>query len=378
MMATLLGLLADPWAQALGYALLGMALGYVVEKVVAVRIRRIAKATRYKWDDMAVEALRGIPTLWSALLGVYLAMRVGALPEAVTSVIETAVMITVIGSVALAVMRLAGSSIEAFSSQTQDAMGSPTLVVNLVKGAIAMLGLVIILQNLGVQITPLITALGIGGLAVALALQDTLGNLFAGVHIILSRQVRPRDYVQLSSGQEGWVTDVKGRNTTINTFPDGNLLMVPNSVLASQIVKNYSFPRPALWVSVEVGVSYDSDLDRVQEVAVDVAKQVLADVEPDFHSEDPIILFHQFGASSIDFTVRLNVREFRRQGPVRHEFIKRLHRRFREEGIEIPFPIRTVVMRDPAGGGTGRRPPASGREGVTVVGDDGEGAPHAD
>ena len=340
-------LFAEPWAQALGYVLLGLLVGLLVEKVIAVRVRRLAKETRYQWDDMVVGALRGLPTLWAGLLGVYLAAQVGALPTLLSSVVVDGVMILAIATFALAGMRLAGSSIEAFSAQTQDAMGSPTLVVNLAKGAIAVIGLFIILQNLGIQITPLITALGIGGLAVALALQDTLGNLFAGVHIILSRQVRPRDYVRLSSGEEGWVTDVKGRNTTINTFPDGNLLMVPNSVLASQIVKNYTLPRAALWVDVGVGVAYDSDLERVQEVALDVATQVLADVEPDFPSEDPIVLFQAFGSSSVDLTVRLNVREFRRQGPVRHEFIKRLHRRFKEEGIEIPFPIRTVVMKGP-------------------------------
>jgi small-conductance mechanosensitive channel len=347
MISILLDFLAEPWAQALGYVLLGILLGFLIEKVLAVKVRRLAKATRYQWDDMVVGALRGLPTLWAALLGVYLATQVGALPSLLVRIVVDGVMILAIGSVALAGMRLAGSSIEAFSEQTQDAMGSPTLVVNLAKWAIAVLGFFIILQNLGIQITPLITALGIGGLAVALALQDTLGNLFAGVQIILSRQVRPRDYVRLSSGEEGWVTDVKGRNTTINTFPDGNLLMVPNSVLASQIVKNYSLPRSALWVDVGVGVSYDSDLERVQAVAFDVATEVLAEVEPDFRSEDPIVLFQAFGASSVDFIVRLNVREFRRQGPVRHEFIKRLHRRFKEEGIEIPFPIRTVVMKGP-------------------------------
>jgi len=64
----------------------------------------------------------------------------------------------------------------------------------------------------------------------------------------------------LQQGEEGWVTDVKGRNTTIQTFPDGNLVVIPNSVLASSIVKNFTMPRKALWVSVQVGVSYASDL----------------------------------------------------------------------------------------------------------------------
>jgi small-conductance mechanosensitive channel len=333
------------WVQRVAYALGGVLLGWLIERLVVDRAHKVAATSRYKWDDLLVASLRGLPTVWLAATGVHFAVSVGDPPAIVTNTVRTVLMVVVIGSVAWGGMRLAGGGIEVLASRSPGTIGSPTLVTNLARGAIAVLGLFIILQNLGIEITPLITALGIGGLAVALALQDTLGNLFAGVQIILSRQVRPRDYVRLSSGEEGWVTDVKGRNTTIHTFPDGNLLMVPNSLLASQIVKNFSFPRDAMWVSIDVGVAYDSDLDHVERVTREVATQVLADVESDFASEEPIVVFQAFGSSSIDLQVRLNVREFRRQGPVRHEFVKRLHRRFGEEGIEIPFPIRTIVMK---------------------------------
>ena len=242
-------------------------------------------------------------------------------------------------------MRLTGGAVGVLSERSAGPIRSPTLVANLARGAVAVLGIFIILQNLGIDITPLITALGIGGLAVALALQDTLGNLFAGVQIILSRQVRPSDYVTLSTGETGWVTDVKARNTTIQTFPDGNLVVVPNSVLASSIVKNFSFPLTALWVSIEVGVSYDSDLEHVERVTLEVAREVLRDMDEEGPGETPIVRYEAFGDSSIDFEVRMMVREFSSQGPVRHEFIKRLHRRYGQEGIEIPFPIRTLVMR---------------------------------
>ena len=141
------------------------------------------------------------------------------------------------------------------------------------------------------------------------------------------------------------MTDVKARNTTIQTFPDGNLVTVPNAVLASSIVKNFSMPKTALWVTLEVGVAYDSDLDRVETVAREVAEQVLADVDGGVPAEEPIVRYHTFADSSVNFDVRMMVREFESQGPVRHEFIKRLHRRFGDEGIEIPFPIRTVMMR---------------------------------
>jgi small-conductance mechanosensitive channel len=120
---------------------------------------------------------------------------------------------------------------------------------------------------------------------------------------------------------------------------------VPNATLASSIVKNYSFPQTALWISIDVGVAYDSDLEHVERVAREVAESVV-ERNGDDPGQDQMVLFHTFGDSSIDFEVRIQVREFKRKGPIRHDFIKRLHRRFGEEGIEIPFPIRTVVMKE--------------------------------
>ena len=338
-------LLENPWVQRVGFVVGGLVVGIVLEFVVIRQAHKLAERTRFKWDDLLIGSLRGVATTWSGAGGVYLALNVGTPDLLLLSTMQSVLMVVVIGSVVIAGMRAVGGAVEMVSGRAGGAIKSPTLVVNLARLAVAILGFFIILQNLGIDITALITALGIGGIAVALALQDTLGNLFAGIQIILSKQVRQRDYIRLSSGEEGWVTDVKGRNTTIQTFPDGNLVTVPNSMLASSIVKNFSMPRTALWVTLGVGVSYDSDLEHVEAVSLEVAKQVLAEEDGGVPGEDPIVRYHTFGDSSINFDVRMMVREFRSQGPVKHEFIKRLHRRFGEEGIEIPFPIRTVMMK---------------------------------
>lgn len=341
-------LLDNPWVQRLGFVFGGFVLGVLLEFVIIRRVHKLAERTRFKWDDMLIGSIRGVGTIWLVAGGLYLALNVGALDPLLVSTTRSVLMVIVLGSAVIAVMRVVGGAVEVVSARAGGAIKSPTLVVNLARIAVGVLGLFIILQNLGIDITALITALGIGGIAIALALQDTLGNLFAGVQIILSKQVRQGNYIRLTSGEEGWVTDVKGRNTTIQTFPDGNLVTVPNSLLASSIVKNFSMPRKALWVTLEVGVSYDSDLEHVEVVALEVAKEVLGEVDGGVPGEDPIVRYHTFGDSSINFDVRMMVREFQSQGPVKHEFIKRLHQRFNDEGIEIPFPIRTVMM---AGGG---------------------------
>jgi small-conductance mechanosensitive channel len=336
------------WVQRLVFGVGGLALGFLFERVVVRQVGRFAEYTRFKWDDLLLESVKGLPTVWLGAAGAYMALGVGDLDPRLAGTAYATLTVVAIGAAVWSGMRLVGGAVGMLSTEAAGTMQSPTLVVNLAKLAVGVLGAFIILQNLGIQITPLITALGIGGLAVALALQDTLSNLFSGVQIILSRVVRPRDYVKISSGEEGWVSDVRARHTTIETFPDGNLVTVPNSVLASSILKNYTFPRQALWVSIDVGVSYESDLSHVEEVTVEVAREVLSDVEGGVRDRDPVMVYKAFGGSSIDFEVRMMVREFRSQGPVRHEFIKRLHKRFGEEGIEIPFPIRTVIMKGQA------------------------------
>lgn len=183
-----------------------------------------------------------------------------------------------------------------------------------------------------------------GGLAVALALQDTLANLFAGIHILASRKVQPGDFIRLDSGEEGYVVDINWRNTTIRQLPN-NMVMVPNARLAGAILVNYHRPVEEMSVLVQVGVAYDSDLEQVERVTIDVARDVLREVEGGVPGFDPFIRFHTFGDFSVDFTVILRAREFTDQYLITHEFVKRLHRRYRAEEIEIPFPIRTVELR---------------------------------
>lgn len=341
-------LLANPWLQRLLLAGGGLLLGMTGELLVR-RLRRVARASRWSWDDLLVAALRGMPLTWGFLWGTWSALAVGGFPVEDGGVDwgrrgQRLLEVLFLGSLVLVAMRVTGAFVRGASDRSGGAIPSPTLVANLAQILVAILGSVLILQNQGIQITPILTALGIGGLAVALALQDTLGNLFAGVQIILGRQFRARDYVRLETGEMGMVTDVKARSTTVRTFPDGNQVIVPNSRLATSVVKNFSLPEQRLWISIGVGVSYGSDLEGVERVTLSVAREASEAVEGRPPEEEPVFRYEGFGDSSIDFQVRIRCREFTEQFLVRHEFIKRLHRRYAAEGITIPFPIRTLDL----------------------------------
>jgi small-conductance mechanosensitive channel len=215
---------------------------------------------------------------------------------------------------------------------------------------IAILGLVvlIILDRLNITITPFLASMGIGGLVIALALQDTLSNFFAGLHIFGTRPISVGNYIKLESGDEGYVSQIGWRNTRIRMLPN-NTIIIPNSRVVNSQIINYYRPQKEMAALVQVGVSYDSDLDHVERVTVEVAREVLRDTPGAVKEFEPFIRFHTFDDFSINFTVILRVKEYVDRYLVTHEFVKRLHKRYKQEGIEIPFPIRTLEFKGKPG-----------------------------
>ncbi|HKK09157.1 MAG TPA: mechanosensitive ion channel family protein [Gemmatimonadota bacterium] len=321
----------------------GGVLGVLSETFLVSRLRRKAHETRWRWDEAVMDSLRGMTFVWFASAGAYAALlTVSSLGSEVETLIRKVLVAIVFLSFTIVAARASARGVEIWARRKSGGVPSTSLLQNVARVLVFVLGLFLILQNLGIQVTALITGLGIGGLAVALALQDTLSNLFSGFQIILARQVRSGDFVRLDTGEEGYVTDIEWRNTTIRSRIDDHEIIVPNAKLANTIVTNYARPSKPYWVRVQVGVSYDSDLERVEEVTLEVARDVLEALEAGFGEEGPVLRYEAFGDSAIAFAVRMRVRDWSDQFRVRHAFIKRLHARYGEEGIEIPFPIRTL------------------------------------
>ncbi len=202
----------------------------------------------------------------------------------------------------------------------------------------------IILDHLKITITPFLASLGIGGLVVALALQDTLSNFFSGIYLSFDKPIRIGDYIRLEWGEEGYVTQVGWHSTRIQTLSN-NTVIVSNAKLAGSRITNFYLPGQEIPVSVNLGVTYESDLEKVENVTVGVAREVLNDTDGGVKEFEPSISYSSFGDSGIHFTVNLRAKEYADQYLIIHEFIKRLHRRYEAEGIEITSPVRNVYIR---------------------------------
>ena len=281
---------------------------------------------------------------WCLLIGVWVSAGYWPLTTEGHLLVGRVVFVLGAVSVTLALAAIASQSVDAYGAVIAPALPVSSLTRNVAWALIAVLGFLVILNGLGLSITPMLTALGVGGLAVALALREPLANFFAGLFITLAGQVRVGDYVKLDSGHEGYVVDFSWRSTRLRMLAN-NLVLVPNSKLAQAIVVNHHLPSQDLAVLVEVGVDYSSDLRHVERVVTDVGRSVMLEVTGGVTEFEPFVRYHTFADSSINFTVILRAREFVDQYLIKHEFIRRLHARFDQEGIVIPFPIRTIVQR---------------------------------
>jgi small-conductance mechanosensitive channel len=335
----------QPWIAPALFLAGGLLLGLLGEKLALSLIQRATKKAQFESITLIAQSIRGMVLLWGVLTGLTGTLTtIPIKPESARFLGKVPVVLFLFSLTVV----LARVSVGFFDLKARKKTGdTPTisLFTLIIKLIVYSIGIMVILQSLGISIAPALTALGVGGLAVALALQETLSNLFAGMQILAARQVKPGDYVHLDSGQEGYVTDVTWRNTTIKAVNE-NMVIVPNSNLASTILTNYHQPRRQMLVYVPVGVHYDSDLEYVEQVTLEVAEEVQSTIEGASKDFSPRIRYNELGGSSINFRAVLAVEEFYASYLVTHEFIKRLHKRYNEEGIVIPFHMRTLHIPD--------------------------------
>jgi small-conductance mechanosensitive channel len=318
--------------------------GMLVRRFAFRAIRRRVKSGGSHPLTLLAAQLRQPSLIWALILAIYAALGSSELPAQATAMAGKALTILWIASFTFMAAGLATSLVRYYGNQTAGTLPVTTLTENIATLLVCLMGLLLLLNQFGISIAPILGALGVGGLAVALALQDTLSNLFAGFHVSMAGKVRIGDYIKLDSGEEGYVADIAWRSTAIRALAN-NLIIVPNSKLAQAIITNFHLPEKRMSLLIPVGVSYDCDPERIERILIEEAK-VGAAVIPGLLAEPaPFVRFIPgFGDSSLNFTLICQVAEFVDQYLAQHELRKRIFARFRREGIEIPFPIRTVHL----------------------------------
>ncbi len=333
------------WAPPVLILIAGTLAGWLFKRYVYQRLKALADRTSWKGDDVVFNAIQSHIVLWFFLASFYVAARGVKIASPYNDYLGHLILAILIMSVTLAASKISVGLLEYWAKKEGTNLPSTTIFVNLARIIIISIGILVILQSFKISITPFLTALGVGGLAVSLALKDTLSDFFAGLHILLSQKVKPGDFIELDSGERGYVQNITWRHTTLMERTN-NVITIPNAKLSAATVKNYDRGDPSFSVRIPLGVSYDSNLDRVLEVTKEVALDVVQHVKGAKKDEPPIVRFFEFGDSSINLKVYFRGERYGDQHPIIDEFIKRVHKRYAQEGIEIPFPIRTLIHKN--------------------------------
>ena len=316
----------------------------ILVRISYSRVRRLADRTSTDIDDIILKALRPPIIIAVLVTGGLILARILPLTEEWDRILSLVVKIAIIIAGVMFLDTLIKALLWRHARTAEYMKRSAGIVQTAARGVIILIALLIVLDTAGVSITPLLASLGVASLAVALALQSPLTNFFAGIQILADKSIEVGHYIRLDSGEEGYVTRIGWRSTTIRALPN-NLIVIPNSKLMDSNITDFNLPAKEMSVLIQVGVHYNSDLEHVERVAREVGEAVQKEVEGGKEDFTPLIRFHTFGDSSINLTVILRVDEFVTQYVLKSEYVKRLHRRFREEGIVIPFPIRTLDIK---------------------------------
>ncbi len=322
-------------------------LGWLIKRFLLPVFFKISKRTKWEGDDLLVESISKWVITWFLLAALIYVLPVfsGHFPyiKRKESLIQHIIGVLYIFSLTWVAARVVGGLLHIRSHRENGVIVSSSILANIVRGIIYCIGFILILQTFGVAIAPLLAALGVGGIAVALALQPTLSNLFSGLQLIASGKINIGDFIQLEGGQRGFIRDITWRNTTIETGQN-NIVVVPNSKLADSVVENFFLDDKKLSVTLPLRVGYETDLAKAEQVIIQVTAQVLENVAGGVKEIKPIVRYSAFGESGIDVKVSFSVREYANQFLIVSELIKAIHKKFREEGIDIPYPVRTVIM----------------------------------
>jgi small-conductance mechanosensitive channel len=295
------------------------------------------------FPSVFLQTIRLPSLLWCVVLGFFVGIEMAELPKRLADQLSTVLESAIILSVTIT---LAGVLASIVAAASERAMGVAVtgLARTGVRIAVLILGLLVLLSSLGIHITPILTALGVGGLAVALALQDTLSNLFAGMHLLADKPIRVGDYVKLAEGVEGRVLDVGWRSTRLRTLTN-NTVIVPNRNVAQSVITNYDLPQSQMALTLRVSVDYATDPEHLERVLLDEGVRAAGEIAGLLAEPKPVVRFIPgFGESSLDVTLVCHVASFVDQFEVQHQLRKRLLPRFRAEGIRLAYPVRTVKL----------------------------------
>ena len=334
------------WAIAVGILILSFVVVKMLYWIFSNVIRRLTSKTKTSLDDVLIDKLEKPLTYLVLILGYWISIHYLMFKEEVELVLENVAYFLLVIDVTAILSRIVDALITEIImpiSEKSDSSFDNQLIPVIQKGVrsiIWILGIIIGLDNIGFDIKAMIAGLGIGGLALALAAQDSVKNIFAGIMIFLDKPFRIKDRIQVD-GFDGIVEEVGLRSTRLRTL-EGRIVTIPNSRFTDNSVTNVT-SQPTLKVKLNLGLTYDTDEVQMQK-AIDILEDIVKNQEA--ITDDYAAGFNGFGDFSLNilfiYYVKPNSHWLDTQTLVNKEIL----RRFNKEGLEFAFPTQTILKKD--------------------------------
>ncbi|MBT4377108.1 mechanosensitive ion channel [archaeon] len=336
----------DPYLRALVLLIVSFIILRVAVFILEKIILKLTIKTKTNLDDLILKKSNN-PLTW-IIFFIGLKISFTELPfNEVTSLILQRILLTfailAFTYLIMAVFSVSFSRVvkrAARKAKTEANEGMLQLMGAVIKIIIIIVAIIFILSYWGVEIGPLLAGIGIGGIAIAFALQSTLSNIFGGISIILDKSVNVGDLVNLDGGVQGRILDIGIRSTKVKTF-DNEVIIVPNSKLASENIHNVGQPEPKSRVVIPFGVAYGTDVEKVKKIVLKEIKSVNNAVE----DPEPTVKFLEMADSSINFKAYFFVNSFENRFNAIDEANTKIYNALNKAKIEIPFPQMDVHVK---------------------------------
>ncbi len=336
------------------FALFTLIVFYAVAKLMHVflvkYLRVWASRTKTKTDDLIIEKTNRFVSMLIFFVGARIALTRldlnARLYELLIKLTYTGVTFFVRIIMAIIIMVLLNEWAKRFASRTKSNMDMEVLplIQKFSDVLLWIISFILILDIWGVNIGPFVASLGIAGIAIGLAVKDSLANVFGGVSLILDKNIKVGDVILLGeatdTGESGKIMDIGLRSTKILTH-DNEMKIVPNGILANSIFVNYSLPDPRIRIKIQFGVEYGTDVDKVKRVVLSEIKKI----NGIFKEPEPAVRFLEMADSSLNFKAYFWVKDYDERAESREAAVKSIYNALKRNKINIPFPTRTVYVK---------------------------------
>lgn len=306
----------------------------------------LTKKTSTQIDDIILHHIKIPSILIGILISLHITIEFSNLPEKYHPVLIKSIYTLFIVSVTVFFANISVAIIKHVFELKKLPTTGTTLTFIIIQVLIYLTGTLVLLSYLNIPIAPLITTLGIGGLAVGLALKDTLSNIFSGLYILIEKRVNVGDFIEIDEKKRGFVIDINWRTTVVKTLSE-DFIIIPNEKLAQSIIINYSKPIDYIRTSIEIPVSYDTDIDKFEKVVMEEVELFSKEDDAIISEPKPVLRFEPgFGNSSLNFTLFVFCKDYNSTFYVKSQLRKRILKRLRKEKIEIPYNKLDVYIKE--------------------------------